>query len=308
MKVSLVVPCFNEEQNVKAFYDTAVHDFDGAACDLQMVFVDDGSKDNTLSELKKLFEEDSERVKVVTFSRNFGKESAILAGISEADGDYITLIDADLQQLPSIAREMVEFLEDNPDYDCVAAYQGVRIEDKTLSLFKKQFYNLINKMSDVKFEQGASDFRTFRREVAETILNLPEYHRFSKGIFAWIGYKTKYIEYQAQERNAGKTSWSFRKLFKYAIEGIMAYSVKPLKFATTFGILSIIASLIWLIVDIIIVATGSGLHLVFVILLMLLFFCGVQLLSIGILSSYVSKIYIQSKNRPVYIVKKVYQK
>lgn len=307
MKLSLVVPCYNEEKNVREFYATALRAFEGAEYELEMVFVDDGSTDNTLAELKELFESDGERVRIVTFSRNFGKEAAILAGMREAEGDCMTIIDADLQQKPSIARAMFEFLLSEPDYDCVAACQSDRVEDKTLSFFKKAFYKLINKLSDVPFEQGASDFRTFRRDMAEAIIALPEYQRFSKGLFAWVGFKTKYIDYKADERNAGKSKWTFFKLLKYALDGIMAYTVKPLYVPIAVGAALTFVSFIWFIIDIIAAAAGADLKLWGVILLMFFFFGGVQLLSVGVLGSYLSKLYIQSKNRPNYIVRRIYK-
>lgn len=231
MKLSLVVPCYNEQDNVRAFYDAAVNAFLGCGYEYELVMVNDGSRDNTGIELKKLFYEKREEtpITIVQFSRNFGKEAAILAGMKHAKGDLVTLIDADLQQRPEIVREMVQILDEHPEYDCVAAFQKERNEGRGLSFFKREFYRLINQMSEVEFVNGASDFRTCRRKMVDAILSMPEYHRFSKGIFSWVGFDTYYIPYVAEERHAGKTKWSFWKLFKYAVEGIIGYSTAPLK-------------------------------------------------------------------------------
>ena len=215
MKLSLVVPCYNEQDNVRAFYDAAVNAFLGCGYEYELVLVNDGSRDNTGIELKKLFYEKREEtpITIVQFSRNFGKEAAILAGMKHAKGDLVTLIDADLQQRPEIVREMVQILDEHPEYDCVAAFQKERNEGRGLSFFKREFYRLINRMSEVEFVNGASDFRTCRRKMVDAILSMPEYHRFSKGIFSWVGFDTYYIPYVAEERHAGKTKCSFWKQF-----------------------------------------------------------------------------------------------
>ena len=227
MKLSLVVPCYNEAENVAVFQEAVIEAFAGCDYDYEIVFVDDGSRDATMFQLKKLFRAQKCPVKVVSFSRNFGKEAAIYAGLKQTSGQYVTLIDADLQQRPEIARDMVKILEENPEYDLVAAYQDRRGESKVLSFFKKSFYKIINHLSDVNLHADASDFRTMRRCVADSIIELGEYHRFSKGIFAWVGFNTCFIPYTACERAAGESKWNFRKLFNYAIEGIIGYSTKP---------------------------------------------------------------------------------
>ena len=221
MKLSLVVPCYNEAENVAAFQNATIEAFSGCGYDYEIVFVDDGSKDATLHQLRKLFQAQACPVKVISFSRNFGKEAAIFAGLHQASGDYVSFIDADLQQRPEIVRDMVKILDEDPQYDVVAAYQDRRGEGKVLSFFKKSFYKVINGLSDINLKSDASDFRTFRRSVADSILALGEYHRFSKGIFAWVGYETCFIPYLAQERFAGTTKWNFRKLLNYAIDGII---------------------------------------------------------------------------------------
>lgn len=306
MKLSMIVPCYNEAENVAAFQDAVITAFDGCGYDYEIVFVDDGSRDATLHNLKKLFRQQRCPVKVISFSRNFGKESGIYAGMEHADGDYICLIDADLQQRPEIARDMVKILDEQPEYDVVAAYQDRRGEGKILSFFKKSFYAIINKLSDVTLRSDASDFRTFRRSVRDSLLELGEYHRFSKGIFAWVGYETCFIPYTACERHAGKTKWSFRKLLNYAIEGIVGFSTAPLRFATYLGSFTAIGAIIYLIVVIIQrLIGGIDVPGYASIIVLLLFFSSMQLFCIGIIGEYVGRTFEQSKDRPVYIAKEI---
>ncbi len=307
MKLSLVVPCYNEQDNVELFYEETVKAFKDVVFDYEFVFVNDGSSDKTLEKLKKLYNEKTESdITIVSFSRNFGKESAIYAGLKNCDGDYISLIDADLQQRPEVVIEMMDILENEPEYDCVAAYQATRKENSVMTGFKSGFYKLINKLSEVELHSDASDFRTFSRGVADAILEMSEYHRFSKGIFSWIGFNTKYIPYEVQERNAGETKWSFTKLVKYAFSGISAFSTKPLNLATFIGMITSFAAIIYLIVVIIQrlffnVAVSGYATIVGLILLI----GGIQLFCIGIIGSYLAKTYIQSKKRPIYIAKEI---
>ena len=306
MKLSLVVPCYNEAENVAAFYDAVNTTFADCEYDYEVIFVDDGSKDTTAFQLKKLFEMQTCPTKVICLSRNFGKESAMYAGISHAEGDYISLIDADLQQHPDTVREMVEILEKDSQYDVVAAYQDRRNEGKILSLFKKTFYKLINGLSNVDVRSDASDFRTFRHSVAESILALGETHRFSKGIFAWVGYQTCFIPYVAGERLAGTTKWSFRKLTNYAIEGITGFSTKPLRIATALGGLTAIAAIIYMIVIIIQkLAVGIDVPGYASIIVLILALGSMQLFCIGLIGEYVGRIFEQSKNRPIYLAREV---
>ena len=306
MKLSLVVPCYNEAENVAAFQNAVIGAFDGCGYEYEIVFVNDGSKDATLHNLKKLFAAQACPVKVISFSRNFGKESGIYAGMEHADGEYISIIDADLQQRPEIVRDMVKILDDEPAYDVVAAYQDRRGEGKVLSFFKKSFYSIINKLSTVKLQPDASDFRTFRRSVRDSLLSLAEYHRFSKGIFAWVGYDTKFIPYTACERNAGTTKWNFRKLMNYAIDGIIGFSTAPLRLATYLGGLTGIAAVIYMLIVILqkliwgIAVPGYATIITLVLLL-----GAVQLVCIGIIGEYVGRTFEQSKNRPVYLAKEV---
>ena len=306
MKLSLVVPCYNEAENVAAFQDAVITAFQDCGYSYEIVFVDDGSRDATLHNLKKLYHQQKCPVKVVSFSRNFGKEAGIYAGMEHASGDYICLIDADLQQRPEIAREMVQILDEKPEYDVIAAYQDRRGEGKILSFFKKSFYAIINKLSHVSLRSDASDFRTFRRSVRDSLLDLAECHRFSKGIFAWVGYDTCFIPYTACERYAGTTKWSFRKLLNYAIEGIVGFSTAPLRLATYLGMFTAIGAIIYLIVVIIqkliggIVIPGYA-----TLIVLLLFFSSMQLFCIGIIGEYVGRTFEQSKDRPIYIAKEV---
>ena len=306
MKLSLVVPCYNEAENVVPFQNAVISAFDGCGYDYEIVYVDDGSRDATLHNLKKLHSAHKCPVQIISFSRNFGKEAALYAGLQRAKGDYICFIDGDLQQSPETVREMVQILDDQPEHDIVAAYQDRRSEGKVLSFFKKSFYSLINRLSDVKLQSDASDFRTFRRSVGESILAMAEYHRFSKGIFAWVGYETCYIPYVAAPRANGKTKWSFRKLVNYAIEGIIGFSTKPLRIATYTGFLTAFAALLYLIAVVLEkLITGIDIPGYATIIVLILLLGGIQLLCIGIIGEYVGKNFEQSKHRPVYIAKEI---
>ena len=306
MKLSLVVPCYNEAENVQNFHDAVIAAFEDCGYDYEIVFVDDGSRDATLHNLKKLHSAQICPVKVISFSRNFGKESGIYAGMEYASGEYISLIDADLQQRPEIVREMVAFLEENPKYDVVAAYQDRRGEGKVLSFFKKSFYAIINRLSDVTLHNDASDFRTFRQSVRNSLITTAEYHRFSKGIFAWVGFETHYIPYVAQPRVAGKTKWSFRKLMNYAIDGIIGFSTKPLRLATYLGMLTALAAVIYTIIvvleKLVWNSTIPGYATIVVLILLL---GGMQLFCIGIIGEYVGRTFEQSKQRPIYLAKEI---
>ena len=245
-------------------------------------------------------------VKIIDFSRNFGKEAAIYAGLRETTGEYISLIDADLQQNPEFVLKMVNILDENREYDCVAAYQEKRNEGKVKIFFKNCFYKIINKMADIEFVNGASDFRTFRRNMCEAILEMSEYHRFSKGIFSWVGFNTYYMPYSADERLSGTSKWSFLKLCKYAIEGIVAFTTTPLRISTMIGTLTSFASLIYMLVVIIQkLAFGIAIPGYATIVVLILFLGGIQLLSLGIIGEYLSKTYIQTKGRPIYIAKEI---
>ncbi len=305
--LSFVIPCYNEVGNVEAIF-SAIHSvFDPEGITLEIVMVNDGSKDGTREKLRELFMAHPDgSLKVVDFSRNFGKEAAIFAGLSHATGERVCIIDADLQQRPEVALSMYRILDEKPEYDCVAAYQDQRKEGKVLSFFKNCFYRLINRMCDIDFIQGASDFRMFRRNMADAILSVKEYHRFSKGIFSWVGFETFFMPYEVQERASGTSKWNFFKLFAYAIDGIIGYSTVPLRISTVLGVLLSIFAVVYMIVLVIktlilgIDVPGYVTTLGFVLLL-----GGIQLLILGILGEYMARVYIQGKDRPIYIVKEV---
>ena len=305
MKLSLVVPCYNEEANAKRFFDEVNRVFENKVEDFEFVFVNDGSKDGTYPELKKLYKENpTSDIQVLTFSRNFGKEAAIYAGLSNAKGDMVCIIDADLQQRPEVVLEMLEEIEKDDSLDCVAAYQENRKESKTLSGLKSAFYKVINKITDVDFVNGASDFRLMKRAMVDSIIEMTEYHRFSKGIFSWVGFNTKYIPYTVEERQFGETKWSYGKLFKYAFDGIISFSTFPLKLATGVGLVTAFASIIYLFVVVLQkLIFGIDVPGYATIVVLVLFLGGMQLFCLGILGEYLSKIYVQVKNRPIYILK-----
>lgn len=305
MDLSLIVPCYNEEGNVEKFFAETNKAFAGKNFDYEFVFVNDGSKDQTHAKLKKLYREnENDNIQVLTFSRNFGKEAAIYAGLKTAKGDKVCLIDADLQQRPEVVLEMLEAMNESEDIDCVAAYQAERKESKIMIAFKTLFYKIINGMAEVDFVNGASDFRLMKRNMVEAILQMTEYHRFSKGIFSWVGFNTKYIPYKVEERENGKSKWGFGKLLKYAIDGIVSFSTFPLKFSAFIGFVSAIISIIYLVIVVIQkLAFGIDVPGYATIVVLVLFLGGMQLFSLGILGEYLSKIYVQVKNRPVYVLK-----
>lgn len=306
VKLSLVVPCYNEGENVIPFHEAVLSAFQDCGYEIEIVYIDDGSRDATLHNLKKIYARKDCKVKIVSFSRNFGKEAGLYAGLRHASGEYISLIDADLQQRPEIVRNMVSILEERKEYDIVAAYQDRRNEGKVLSFFKRSFYAIINKLSKVTLQPDASDFRTFRKSVRDSILELTEYHRFSKGIFAWVGYETLFIPYTACERANGTTKWSFWKLLNYAVEGIIGFSTAPLRLATLLGSVTGVAALVYLLCVILEkLIKGIAVPGYATIIVLLLFFSSIQLFCIGIIGEYVGRNFEQSKERPIYIAKEV---
>ena len=304
-KLSIVVPCYNEEESIPLFYP-AVEKVVRQMNDLQIEywFVNDGSSDNSLVEMRKLHEQNPERVHYISFSRNFGKEAGLYAGLQAATGDYIVVMDVDLQDPPDLIPEMYETLL-TTDYDCVATKRKTRKgENPIISFFSRLFYKIINKMTKTEIVDGARDFRLMSRQMVDSILQVTEYNRFSKGIFSWVGFNTKWIAYDNIERSAGKTKWNFWKLFVYALDGITAFSTAPLMIATLAGILFCFLAFIMIIA--IIVKTclyGDSVSgwpsMVCIVLLV----GGVQLFCLGIMGQYMSKEYMEIKNRPIYIVK-----
>ncbi len=310
MDLSLIIPCYNEEKNVRKFFDETKSAFENSGDMIQFVFVNDGSTDNTENELKKLFDDEKEsNISVISFSRNFGKEAAILAGLNNSCGEYTCIIDADLQQKPETARQMLEIIKQNSSVDCVCAYQKERRENKLMSLMKGAFYKIMNDMAETELKNGASDFRLFNSKVKEAVLSLGEYHRFSKGIFSWVGFNVYYMEYKAEERNEGKTKWSLRKLFKYAVSGLVSFSTVPLKFSMYVGSAATAVSVIYLIVTIIRKLTKHiNVDGFTQLVILITFFSGILLFTVGIIGEYIAKIYQQVKNRPIYITKEVLER
>lgn len=298
MDLSIVVPCYNEEGNVELFYEEVQKVFKGKKIKYEIVFVNDGSSDNTLDRLTNIVDQKKQNIKVINFSRNFGKEAAMYAGLKEAEGELVTIIDADLQQRPELILRMIDILNENEQFDSVAAFQEVRKEGKVLTFFKDTFYKVINSMSTVPFVQGASDFRTFRRKVVDSILELSEYHRFSKGIFSFVGYNTYYLPYEVEERNSGTSKWNFFKLFNYAIDGIVAFTTSPLRAPFYISIVTFLVGFIYFIV-----ALFKGVSEFTVILLVMLFLFSLLFMVVGVIGEYLSITYIQVKQRPIYIVK-----
>lgn len=303
MLLSLIVPCYNEEGNVTRFFDETDRVFRERMLDYEIIFIDDGSEDGTLGEIESLFE-NHPNVRGLSFSRNFGKEAAMLAGLKAAKGDLVCIIDADLQQRPEVVLHMLEEMENDHTLDCVAAYQKKRNEGKVISFFKSSFYKLINRMSDVRFVNGASDFRLMKRPMVEAIISLTEYHRFVKGIFGYVGFKTKFIPITHEKREIGKSKWGLWKLFKYAIHGIMAFTTVPLKLPMLAGIISVLIAAVGFIATLATDITAlRNLSSGPAILLLTLFVGGIQLTCLGVLCEYVAKMYIETKKRPIYFVK-----
>lgn len=309
MKLSVIVPCYNEEDVIEKFFNEFVKVFSNQPYDYELVFVNDGSRDKTLEKLKKIYDNNKNlNINIIDLSKNFGKEAAMLAGLKNCSGDYVSIIDADLQQPPSKICEMVDILDEKPDYDCVAAFQKERKENKFVSSLKGFFYKVMNKASNVEFVDGASDFRTFRRKMVQAVTDLPEYHRFSKGIFSWVGFNTKYIPYDVCEREAGQSKWEIKSLFKYAVDGIISFTTAPLKLATAIGTVMFFVSIVYIAIVVIeklffgIAVAGYA-----TIVALILLFGGLQLLCLGIIGEYIAKIYEQVKDRPLYIIKKKYE-
>lgn len=306
IKHSLIVPCYNEEGNVEKFLEVTKKAMTGYTDDYEIIFVNDGSRDETPKKLRKIFNENKDvRIKVINFSRNFGKEAAMYAGFTEAVGEYVTIIDADLQQDPLYAVEMGRILDEDPDCDMVAAFQEKRKEGKFITACKTMFYKTINKVTEVDFISDASDFRTMRQSVVKTILSLPEYHRFSKGIFSWVGYNTKAIPYEVKERESGETKWNFTKLLKYALDGIIAYTDAPLKMPLYFGIAMGVLSVILFSIGCIGALLAPVLMLYGFIAASVFFAGAIICVFLGIIGYYLGKIHTQVKDRPIFIAKEI---
>lgn len=303
--LSVIVPCYNEEENVRDFYDELCKNtdfFDKKQIALELLYVDDGSKDKTALEVKKLCAEDA-RVRLVSFSRNFGKEAAIYAGLQKCKGDFAVLMDADLQDPPSLLPQMYSYIEQG--YDSVATRRVTRKGEPVIrSFFARMFYRLMNRISRTEIVDGARDYRLMTRQVVDAILAMSEYNRFTKGIFGWVGYETKWLEYENVERRKGETKWSFWKLFLYSLEGIIAFSTAPLTIASVMGVLFCVLAFAMIIFTIVRKLlfddpTSGWPSLVCIIMMV----SGVQLFCLGILGQYLSKTYMEVKKRPIYLVK-----
>ena len=304
MTISIIVPCFNEEESLPLFYAEMEKIKFQLNDHFEYIFINDGSKDRTLAILRELNQKNNS-VRYLSFSRNFGKEAALYAGLKHATGDLVTVMDADLQDPPALLIQMKNMLDENAELDCVGTRRTTREGEPLIrSFFAKMFYKLINKISQVEMVDGARDFRLMRRQMVDAVLEVSEYNRFSKGIFAWVGFKTKYLEYKNVERVAGKTSWSFWQLLNYSLEGIVNFSDAPLTIAFLGGVVACL--LAFFLIMIVIIRTlifgdpTSGWPSMVSIIL---FLGGFQLLTIGILGKYIGKIFMETKKRPIYVIK-----
>lgn len=302
---SCIVPCFNEEEVIPLYYEEMqkVRKQEEGKIDFEIIFIDDGSKDKTLEVIKKLSEQD-ECIHYVSFSRNFGKEAAMYAGFEHANGEYVVTMDVDLQDPPHLIPEMIRSIEEE-GYDSVATRRVTRKGELPIrSFFARRFYGLINKISDADIVDGARDFRMMKRDMVNAILSMPEYNRFTKGIFGWVGFKTKWIEFENVERAAGETKWSFWKLFRYALEGIIAFSTVPLTIVSLIGVIVCIIAFLFLLFVVIRAAIfGDPVAGWPSLICVISFLSGIQLLGIGVVGMYLSKTYLETKKRPIYIKK-----
>lgn len=301
-KLSIIVPCYNEEEMIPIFFQEI--EKVKLPIKLEYIFINDGSSDDTLVEMRKLYQEYPEKVRYISFSRNFGKEAGIFAGLSEATGDYIVLMDVDLQDPPEMLPKMYKLIKSS-DYDCIGTRRISRNGEPLIrSFFAKMFYKIINKISDTEIVDGARDYRMMTRQMVNSILQMPEYNRFSKGIFSWVGFKTKYLEFENKERVAGETTWSFWGLFKYSIEGIISFSEAPLRISSILGIITffvaILLAVFFMIRTLIYDNPTSGWTSLIVVILGL---GGIQLFFIGILGEYLGRTFIEAKRRPLYFIK-----
>ena len=303
--LSVIVPCYNEEENVRDFYDELCKNVDffrEKQIEFEVIYVDDGSRDQTVSEVKKLHAEDG-RARLISFSRNFGKEAAIYAGLQKCRGDLVVLMDADLQDPPSLLPEMYSYIEEG--YDSVATRRVTRKGEPVIrSFFARMFYKLMNRISRTEIVDGARDYRLMTRQVVDAIMSMPEYNRFTKGIFGWVGYETKWLEYENIERRKGETKWSFWKLFLYSLEGIIAFSTVPLTIASVAGVFFCLVAFVIIVVTIVRKLlfgdpTSGWPSLVCIIMMV----SGVQLFCLGIVGQYLSKTYMEVKRRPIYLVR-----
>lgn len=310
MDLTLIVPCYNEAANLPTFFASATACFDAASCEYELVFVNDGSTDDTMGVLKRAVENYRSHngghatVRVLEFSRNFGKEAAMYAGLKEATGDVIGFIDADMQQDPTVALRMYRCLQEKPEYDCVAAVQAQRRETLPLRVCKRVFYRAFNDVCSTQLIEDVSDFRLFRRPVAQALLSMREHYRFSKGLFAWVGFKTYTITYDVHERLAGKSKWSVRDLISYAWNGVLAFSTWPLKLIMYAGVILMFVTLVFFAIDVYDkVAYNNELSTSQLMIYVALIMGGIQMFVTGVFGEYMARAYIETKNRPIYIMR-----
>ena len=303
--LSLVVPCYNEEDALPPFYQEASRVLASMDIDAEFVFIDDGSKDKTLEVLRSLAAKDP-RVHYVSFSRNFGKEAAMFAGLEHAKGDYVATLDADLQDPPSLLPGMLQAIKEE-DYDCAGTRRVTRKGEPPIrSFFARRFYSIMRKLSNIEVVDGARDYRLMTRQFVDAVLSLGEVNRFSKGIFPWVGFKTKWFEYENIERVAGETKWSFWKLFIYSLDGMTAFSTKPLAIASVAGILIAFLAVVFIVLIVVRkILYGDPVAGWASTVCIILFCSGLQLMAIGILGQYLAKTYLEGKKRPIYITKEM---
>ena len=304
-KISIVVPCYNEELSLPYFYDaiTSTAESMKENAEFEFIFVNDGSADKTVEVLRKLAKKDS-RVRYISFSRNFGKEAAMYAGFKATKGNLVVVMDADLQHPPKLIPEMYEGIK-KEGYDCVATRRVKRLgEPKIRSFFAMRFYSIINMLSDTNIVPGACDYRMMKRKMVDAVLEMSEVNRFSKGIFSWVGFNTKWVPFENVARVAGETKWSFKKLFAYSLDGITAFSTAPLQISSFIGILfCILAFIFGLVTFVKTLVFGEPVAGFPTLICVILLIGGIQLLMIGILGQYMSKMYVETKKRPIYVVK-----
>jgi len=308
-KLSVIIPCYNEEESIPYFFEAMEKVQEQIEYQFEYIFVNDGSKDDTLGVLRSLHASNLDKVSYLSFSRNFGKEAALYAGLKEATGELVTIMDVDLQDPPELLPQMIAGITEE-DYDCVGTRRADRKGEPVIrSLFAKIFYRMENKVSSTEMVDGARDFRLMTRQMVDAILQMSEYNRFSKGLFAWVGFKTKYISFENVERTHGKTSWNFFSLFRYSVEGIINFSEFPLRLATFFGTLSFVVAFV--------MAIFFTLRTLFFgnptdgwtsTTVIILFIGGVQLLALGVIGEYIGRIFLETKKRPVFIVQETSRK
>lgn len=313
MDFSLIVPCYNEAENLSVFFGSACRCFENTDYSCELIFVNDGSNDGTtdviLQQIDRYRSEGGTKLSfsMIELSRNFGKESALFAGLDHASGDYIGFIDTDMQQDPQVALTMLQILINEPEFDCVAAVQKKRRESLGIRLFKRCFYRIFNVMSSTQLLADVSDFRVFTRQVADAILSMHENYRFSKGLFSWVGFRTKVIPYEVHERYAGKTKWSFRKLLSYGWNGVLAFSTLPLKIIMVLGIVLALCSVVLFLFDVYQkIAFNDEIPLSMILLYVVVLLSGIQMAVLGVLGEYMARGYIEAKQRPVYIARTEY--